>query len=187
MPFSISGPMLPSTLRAGDTWEIEIPEDSDYPNSEYIPHLRFAGNDAFTLDGAINNLTVAVTAANSAPYQPGIYTITLYWTKNTEVHTTLETQIEILRNLITTAAGFDSRSHVRKVRDALQATIEGRATKAQTALSIGGRSLEMLSPAELRVEWQHYNRLVEQEERAEKIKRGDVPSNKILTRFDPVT
>ena len=35
--------MIPTSLRCGDTWSIEIPADENYPNSEYTPHLRFIG------------------------------------------------------------------------------------------------------------------------------------------------
>jgi hypothetical protein len=41
-------------------------------------------------------------------------------------------------------AGQDPRSHARKTLDAIEAVVEGRATKDQQAYTIGGRSLQRM-------------------------------------------
>ncbi len=71
----------------------------------------------------------------------------------------------------------DLRSHVKKVLDALEATLEGKATKDQMSYSIAGRTLSRMQPKEL-IDWRdHYHALYVEERRLEKIRRGEGKSS----------
>lgn len=81
------------------------------------------------------------------------------------------------------AAAVDARSHAQTILDAIDATLENRATHDQLAYTIGGRSLQRLTPRELR-EWRaEYQNRVRQEIAKERRARGQSTSNKILTRW----
>ncbi len=75
----------------------------------------------------------------------------------------------------------DVRSHAEKVLDAIEALIEGRATKDVTSYSIAGRSLTRMSPDEL-VKWRsHYRNEVAKQRNAGKPAGG---RRIILARFN---
>ena len=85
------------------------------------------------------------------------------------------------------STGYDDRSHAEIVLDALEATLEGKATEDQLSYSIGTgetqRSISKLSPGEL-IQWhQRYKRLVEKELRAERIKKGLGHAGRVKVRF----
>lgn len=58
-------------------------------------------------------------------------------------------QLRLLPNPATLAAGHDSRTHARKVLDAIEAVIENRATLDQESYQINGRSLNRTPISEL--------------------------------------
>ena len=68
--------------------------------------------------------------------------------------------------------GADNRSHARKVLDALRATMESKATSDQMAMSIRGRSISRMSPAEM-IKWlDFYEKQVAREDEEERRRRG---------------
>ena len=88
---------------------------------------------------------------------------------------------KVVKNLA--ADTSDPRTHARKVLDALEALIEGKASKDQQSYSIAGRSISRLSPGEL-LEWRDRYRVeVAAEARAEKIKNGGMHAGIIKVRF----
>jgi len=79
--------------------------------------------------------------------------------------------------------GHDNRSHVKKTLDALEATIEGKASQDQLSYSIAGRSMSRMSPAEL-LEWRdRYRTEYEREVSRERIAAGKGSGNKIKFRI----
>lgn len=79
--------------------------------------------------------------------------------------------------------GHDNRSHVKKVLDALEDTIEGKASQDQLSYSIAGRSLSRMSPTEL-LDWrQRYQVEYKRELAAEKINAGLGTGNKVKVRI----
>lgn len=80
-------------------------------------------------------------------------------------------------------SGHDNRSHVKKVLDLLEATIEGKASQDQLSYSIAGRSLARMSPIEL-LDWrQRYQTEYKKELAMEKINAGLGTGNKIKARI----
>lgn len=81
------------------------------------------------------------------------------------------------------SAQIDTRSKNQKILDAIDATIERRATSDQMSYQIGNRSLSRMAPAEL-LEWRkYYAQLVAAEKRREKIRQGAPFLKEIKARF----
>jgi len=77
----------------------------------------------------------------------------------------------------------DPRSHAKKVLDAIESVIEGRASKDQESLSVEGMSLVRTPIEDLLVLHSKYKAMHVREVRADRISRGLGHSGKILTRF----
>lgn len=75
------------------------------------------------------------------------------------------------------------KSHARKVLDAIEATIEGNASVAQSEMTINGRSIKYQSPEQLLILRSTYKREVANEEASDRINSGLGNKNKILVRF----
>lgn len=181
---------LPAKIAQGDL--IEWTESvADYKASAgWILKYRLSGPDQIDIvsvaDG--DNFKFSISSANSKTYSPGIFKTQRYLTKGT-TSITLEFGIcEILENLADIPAGTitDSRSHVRKVFEALKAMIEGRATIAQEEIQIAGRMMRYMKMSELIQAYHHYERLVQQEEQAAEIAKG-IRGKKILVRMDKMS
>lgn len=181
----------PQSFSAGDTvtWTKSL---SDYlASAGWTLKYRLSGPAQIDLtsaaDGSDHKITISKTA--SAAYGAGVYQWQSYVEKGSERFTIARGHIEILADLTQLEAGteYDGRSHVQIVFEAIKATIESRATKAQSEVVIAGRSLKYLDPGELIKWYHHYERLVKQEQDAELIAKGLGASNKILTRFDPIS
>jgi hypothetical protein len=184
----------PATLRAGTTWTWSETAPDLYPNATYQLKYYFQGPVVFNVtaanDGA--NFKVTITSATSKTYPSGIYRWVRQFVKISDATVYSETpeqsgELNVLQDLSTVQGGYDSRSHVRRVVEALEAVIENRATKAQSEIEIAGRRIWYLSPAELRKEWEQYSYLLKQEERAALIAQGKSPGNQILVRFQPIS
>jgi hypothetical protein len=88
----------------------------------------------------------------------------------------------ILPNPATTT-NYDARSHARKVLDAIEAVLEGRATLDQEEYTIGGRSLKR-TPVEQLIRFrQRYKQEVAGEDAAARINAGLGGGRKIQVRL----
>ncbi|MGH7261467.1 MAG: hypothetical protein ACREI9_12435, partial [Nitrospiraceae bacterium] len=87
---------------------------------------------------------------------------------------------------VSTSAGQDARSHVKKVLDALEATIEGKATTDQLNYAIAGRSLSRMTPEQLIVWREKYRAEYLRELNAERIANGLGVKNQVKVRFGGV-
>lgn len=181
----------PSEIIAGDTLQWNRQDlSSDYPASLWTLKYYFAGpNGAFnitaTADGAY--FAIAATAAVTAAYPEGDYKWSAYVSTGSgatlERHEIDNGVCTVKPNIANKTAGYDPRSHVKKVLDAIEAAVEGRASRTDLAYTIQGRSISHIPPTEL-IKWHsHYKQLYKQEQDAERIKNGLGTSRKILTRF----
>lgn len=166
----------PITLRAGDTWQWKR-SLTDYPAGTWTLKYRFknaAGGFEVVASADGTDHSVTVAAATSTGYAAGKYAWIAWVEAGTEKFTVDQGTVEVLPDLRTGAAtaAQDTRSHARKVLDALEALLEGKATRDQMAYTINGRSLERLKPEEV-IKWRSFYRAeVLREERAEAIASG---------------
>jgi len=82
-----------------------------------------------------------------------------------------------------TLTSVDLRSHARKTLQALEATIEGRATHDQLAISIRGRSISRMTADELTGWRDEYRAECAAEQAAELAAAGRGRNNKVVIRF----
>jgi hypothetical protein len=77
----------------------------------------------------------------------------------------------------------DTRSHARKVLDAIEAAIEGRAGDTVQSYTIGGRQINKMSADEL-IKWRNYYLAqVQTEDDAARLENGLPAQNTIRVRF----
>ena len=126
---------------------------------------------------------INVAGTVTANYTAGEYRYRVRATKGTDVHTVETGRTEIAADYAAADTGLDDREHVKKVLDALEATILGKASKDQASYSIANRSISRMSPTEL-IEWRNtyraeYNVMLE----ADKAAKGQATGRKIRVRF----
>jgi hypothetical protein len=169
----------PDTIIAGDRllWK-RTDLNSDYDNSLYTlsyearKHGSGSDNITITATGSGNDYLVEVASTATGAYIDGTYSWDAYITRDSDserVHIdtgTFEVKPDKAKS------GADPRSHAKITLDALQATIEGKATKDQLSYSISGRSISKMNPSEI-TEWvSFYQSKYEGELSKERQKRG---------------
>lgn len=173
----------PSAVYAGDTiaWTKSLP---DYPASQWtLTYALMRAGVAYTVTATANGdlHEVSVPASTSDDWTPGEYTWMATVTSGATRHTVESGAITIRAN--PQGASHDARSQVKRMLDAINALIEGRATSDVSSYSIGGRSLTKLSISELLTWKSKYEQWYAAEVAQNRLARGLVTGRKILTRF----
>lgn len=156
----------PASLDAGNTakWLKSLPE---YPASAgwalTYELVNAQVRIAFSASPSGDDHLVAVPASTTAGWVAGDYDWRASATRSGEVYT-------VGRGRITVAPSFgaarDARGHARRTLEAIEATLEGRASSATAEYQIAGRSLKYIPVAELLVLRDRYRRDVQAEEDA---------------------
>lgn len=141
---------VPNSLIAGDTWSWTR-DLAEYPAPTWVLTYHFssvAGSfDAVgTADGTEHVFTVP--AATSAAYKADRYRWVARATSGVLAYTVDQGWVDVVANPASRTRG-DSRSHARKVLDAIEATLEGRASSDQMSISIAGRTISRISIPDL--------------------------------------
>lgn len=164
---------IPAKLIAGDTWEFTF-SHGDYSAPTWDASVYFE-NAAATFsatasdDGSDHAFSIA--AATTAAKQSGRYKWSIRVTDGTDSYTVETGWVEILAD--PAAAGtHDPRSDARKLLDALNATLLGRATSDQLAMSLNGRSISRTPLPELRQWRDQLKQEVRTEEQGERAGLG---------------
>jgi hypothetical protein len=88
---------------------------------------------------------VTLSAATTAGYTAGIYSWQAYVTGGSSERYMIDSgTIEILPNLAVQTTGYDDRTHVKTVLDALEARLENRATSDQAGMLVGGEVINYM-------------------------------------------
>lgn len=135
----------PDSLRAGDTWTWARGDLSDYPASVWTLTYYFRNSTAFfdvvaAQDGEA--FAVSVPAAATAAYTAGRYDWTAVVSDGVDRYQVDIGVIEVLAD-VSSAAPYDGRSLPRILLDAVEATLQNRASADQIDLlasTIGDRS-----------------------------------------------
>lgn len=142
---------LPCEIPAGDSlaFRATLP---DYPASQgwSLTYTLAATSGVYsiptTADGDAH--VVAVAAATTAAYAAGRYRVQATVSNGTDRHTVDAFDVRVLPNLVAAVAPVDTRSHARKVLDAIEEYIEtGSATAA--SVQIGIRQVQNIPLPEL--------------------------------------
>jgi len=175
----------PTSFVAGDfvEWSVSLP---DFPADEYDLTYAFVtdGNQfsvACVADGTDHYAEMSITESDETP---GVYRWQAYATNADSERWLVRTgTTEVKVSFSGESSGYDPRTDAEKMLDALNATLVGKASSDQLALSIGGRSLSKLEPAML-LAWRDTMRAeVKRERDAEKTALGLDLGNKFRTRF----
>jgi hypothetical protein len=123
------------------------------------------------------------TAAVTAAYVAGDYQWQVTATKTTTRYTIAEGWVTLLDNISGRSALYDNRSHAKKVLDAIEAVIEGRASLDQMSYAIAGRQLSRTPIPDLMKLRSLYKDEYDGEVATARIQAGLASKRKILTRF----
>jgi hypothetical protein len=144
---------VPTSVISGDTWRFTL-EFADYPAPTWDLTFYAENKDSTFSQAAVDsgsNHAFVIDAANTALIKDGKYKWMIRATDGAIVETISSGWIDVVVNPAA-AGNKDRRSWARRTLDALEATLEGRASSDQIAMSVGGRSISRMSLAELR-EW----------------------------------
>ena len=148
----------PETLVVGDRWVWRRPDlVPDYPTADYSLTYEFHHDDGgggahqFTITATetADDYIVEVPSATTATYNSLQYKWYAFITRTSDSErVTVDNGMTfIVDDYANTNA--DQRTHTKKVLDAIEAVIEGRATRKEASYSIAGRSLSLTPITEL--------------------------------------
>ena len=178
----------PQQLRAGDTWKWRREDLSDYPAPTWTLTYQLkregasGGNASIVASASGTYHAVSVAKATTAGYAKGTWQWQAYADNGTERYLVDSGAFVILADFAI-AGDLDNRSHVKKVLDAIEAVIEGRATTDQQSYTIAGRSLTRIPIADLLVFRDKYAAEYKREQLALAIADGRAGKNRILVRL----
>jgi len=177
----------PVEIAAGVTWAWRRENlTGDYPASagwtlSYSLRSAAAAIDiSASADG--DNFALSVAASTTAAYTAGRYAWTAIVAKSGEKHEVGRGTLVVLPNLAA-AGAYDGRSHARKVLDAIESVIEGRASRDQMSYRIEGRELARTPLEDLQRFRIFYTQEVAREEIAQKLANNQGGGRRVLTRF----
>lgn len=176
-----------SELIAGDTLDFRTSVPSYPASAGWTLTYRMmprSGGVAITFNAGADgdDYRVQVGASTTANWAPSEYSWSAYVAKAGERYTVEQGLATILANL-GTATNFDGRSHARKVLDAINAVLEGRASKDQQEYTIGDRSLKRTPIPDLLVLRDRYQMEVANEDAQAQIAAGSANPRMVRVRF----
>mgnify|MGYP003520563811 FL=1 len=140
----MSGQQFPNQIKAGTTFKFSL-NLTAYPASNWIIHAYLRGAHAIDMQAEpqgnmhIFNISALVTREYKAGHCG--YSLRAIHTETGEVDELEAGAVEIKADLAAISTSQDLRSHARKTLDAIEATIEGRASLDQERYRINNREL----------------------------------------------
>jgi len=174
----------PPVARAGDTWAWTR-DLADYPSSVWtLTYTLWTATAAYSVTAAASGDThsISVPPATTAAYAAGRYEWVARVSDGTDTFTVGAGSIQILPAV---GAAMDTRSHARRMLDAINAMLEGRATDGdidvvRTSTNTHSTNYDMPTLIKLR---QQYAAAVAAEDQAAAVARGEQSSRLIQVRF----
>ena len=141
---------FPKQITAGLSLKCEV-ISSEYPAPDWTLTAHIRGSKSIDLISLAQGTAhlFAATATETASYDAGDYAVTVRAKKGDDVFEIESGSLIISADLGAVGDGHDAKSHARKVLTAIEAVIEGRASKDQESYTINGRSLTRTSIADL--------------------------------------
>jgi len=179
----------PRSFSVGDRVAWKRTNLTAYPNTEYtLSYVARRGGDGATAFSAIatasgSDFVVEISSSTSASFTSGTYRWSSFLTRisdNERVELDSGTLVVHADKAVSTD---DPRSHAKKVLDAIESVIEGRAGKDQETLSVEGMTLHRTPIEDLLRLHSKYKGIYVREQRAESLRKGKKHSGKIYTRF----
>ena len=141
---------------------------------KYSARLEDSGSTEIeiTASESGSDYIIEVGQSTTAAYTAGVYHWQAYITRTSDSERVTVDSGTWEINANRDAATTDPRNHVKIVQDAIEATIEGRASKDQESYSIQGRALSRTPIADLITLRDKYRAEWVREQRAERIKNN---------------
>mgnify|MGYP005812274809 FL=1 len=182
---------VPNDLYVGDNW-LWKRDLTDYPIADYTLtySFRLLSSTATEIELTSSVITesdtslytISVPSATTTGYTKGDYTYQEYITNTSSERLVLNKGLTTVKSNLDADTG-DPRSHNRIVFDALEATLENRASIDQMSMSIAGRSLSRMSPEELNKWYSQYKHLVINEDKVSRRDKGEATGNQVKVKF----
>lgn len=134
-------------------------------------------------DENADDFKFTAAAATTAAYVADDYQWQVVATLSTTRYTIATGIVTVTDNIAGRTALYDNRSHAKKVLDAIEAILEGRASQDQQSYTIGGRSLSRTPLQDLMRLRSMYKAEYEAEVATANVEAGLASGNKIYTRF----
>jgi len=184
---AVNRSFMPEQIVAGDTWQWSIDGLSDYPASEgwVLSFVLLNASQKIVFDAIAegDEFKVMRSSEDTSSSEAGVYQWEASVKKGTALRFRLQTgTVEVLPNF-GSAETLDTRSHARRVLEAIEAVIERRATKDQEEYSIEGRSLKRTPISDLLTLRDQYRREVDRELARERASKGRATGRRVLVKF----
>lgn len=167
----------------GTTYKIERFE---IPTLYNVLSISFVNTENITFefqkDFENNYFTLEMLPTDTEMFSAGKYTYVITLSEDANVQI-IETGLVTIKQNPALLTSIDNRSHAKKVLDAIEAVIEGRASRDEMKYNINGRYLEKTPLPDLIALRDRYKREYQTELKAERINKGLGNPNKIYTRF----
>lgn len=176
---------FPPEVRAGDTvkW---VHQSSVYSSADgwaLSVHLVTPAGTVPVAGVAQDDGTWLCTLAAAANTMPaGHATWAAVVTQDDERFTAETGTFQVLPDL-TAAGGRDTRSHVRRVLDAVQLALEGKASLIEAEITVGEKAVKYMTNNELTELRREYSALWSAEVNRERIRRGGRSRNNVRVKF----
>jgi hypothetical protein len=183
----------PTEIIAGDTlaWTKDL---SDYSAADgWQLSYRLRGNTNYDIvwgthvTASGTSFAVSVPALTTHSWAAGDYWLFGFVTKGSERYQIIKVQVTVQPDSQTASQSFDGRSHAKKALEAIEATLEGNASREESMyeIDIAGkrRQLQFCTKEDLIKMRNYYKREVEFELKAERISKGLSGGGQILVRF----
>lgn len=178
----------PREFTAGETvtWSKSLDAYSAQEGWALTYYFRGAGQFDVTAEAQADGSFLA-TVPSDVDAPPGRY----YWqgwvSQGDEKHVVASGECEAKPGLAGNVEAFDGRSTAKKILDAIDALLAGKASLDQQEYTISGgdssRTLKRIPPGELIALRETYARIVASERRRDRVRRGGTFMSSIRTRF----
>lgn len=175
----------PASINAGNTakWQkslVEYPASAGWVLTYELVNAQ--QRITFGSEPAGDDHLVNVAAATTAAWTPGAYEWRASAALGSEIYTVASGRMQVAPAFGT---AVDARSQVRRTLEAIEATLEGRASSATAEYQIAGRALKYIPVPELLTLRDRYRRDLAAEEDASAVLAGGAPRGRIMVRFGP--
>lgn len=135
--------LLPNSITAGLTLDVPITLTA-YPAPIWSLSVILRGPHSIDLIATASDPQhlIQVDATTTAAWLPGGYWFSVRVSDGANVHEVDQGTLTIKPDLAAMPEGYDGRIYAEKVLDAIEAVIQGRATKDQQKYKINNRELE---------------------------------------------
>ena len=178
--------MTPDNIVRGTTadWTVSAP---DYPASdgwviEYTI-LNSQEQHDFSTTNVSGVHSISIDASATGEYGAGEYFYQAVAKKDALIYPVETGYMTVKPGFKELTSGYDARPHCKKVLDAIEAMLEGKATRDQARYIIGSRRLDRYTFEELLVFRDRYKAEWKAWLTAEKLKQGLGGGRNILVRF----